>query len=137
MDGLEPTDHPGPSYACTVDGTHVALRVDTTLFSPDCILKAAYKFTDRCFVFLHREAGAPETVWVTLAGKPQATDSRSLVGDFANELIDQRLREALGREFGPVQTLIVAQAFAEGNLLDPERETGDYHADPHGAGRRR
>lgn len=131
--------HEGPvePYAWSLGGQHVALRVDTGLFSAEALLRAAYKFTDRCFVFLQRDEAQPNIAWAVLTGKPGAGDIRALVGEFANELVDQRLREGLSREFGPIQTLIVAQAFAEGNLVEPDRDDGDYHADPQGTGRRR
>jgi len=61
----------------------------------------------------------------------------ALAGDFSNELIDQRLRERLEQQFGDVRTLIVAQAFAEGNLLDAASADGDYASDPQGIGRLR
>lgn len=136
--GPEVVRYEGPGYAWTLDGAQVALRVDAALFSHECVLKAAYKFTDRCYVLLQRDETCPDIVWVVVSAKSASVaDPRPLIGEFMNELIDQRVRESLGREFGAVQTLIVAQAFAEGNLLDPQRDTGDYHADPHGAGKRR
>ena len=46
------------------------------------------------------------------------------------DLCDQALREDLEREFGAVRTLIVAQAFSEGNLLDPGRDDADHRLDP-------
>jgi hypothetical protein len=61
----------------------------------------------------------------------------SLVGEFCNELTDQQLRVVLEKEFGELRTLIVAQAFSEGNLLDPDRETADDKADPRGTRIRR
>ena len=54
-----------------------------------------------------------------------------------NELVDQQLRVQLDAEFRDVRTLIVAQAFAEGNLLDPNDERIDYRTDPREAGKRR
>lgn len=126
----------GP-YAWSLDGAHVALRVDTRLFSADALLRTAYKFTDRCYVLLQLDQARPELAWAILAAKPGLRDVQAVVGEFANELVDQQLRERLGREFGPIQTMVVAQAFAEGNLIEPDRDDGDYHTDPHGAGRRR
>ena len=58
-----------------------------------------------------------------------------VIGEFCNELLDQQLRLALSREAGPIREILFAQAFAEGNLLDPQRDEGDYQSDPLGIGR--
>lgn len=128
---------PVPPYAWSLDGEHVAYRVDTRLFSTEALLQTAYKMTDRCHVLLHLDHDRPEIAWAILSAKPGFSRVQELVGEFANELVDQQLRERLGREFGPIQTMVVAQAFAESNLMETDRDDGDYHSDPHGAGLRR
>jgi His-Xaa-Ser system protein HxsD len=110
----------------------VALEVDASIYSQDAVLRAAYKFTDRCYVFIEH----PGNFVVALTPKDTLA-SRALIGEFCNELLDQQVRESLSREFGDLRTLIVAQAFAEGNLLDKERDEGNYQADPLGIGKRR
>jgi His-Xaa-Ser system protein HxsD len=113
------------------------LEVDLSIFSLPAILRACYKLTDRCYAFVARAPEAAETVVVTLGTKVAGQDVRSLTGELANELIDQQLREELAREAGPIRELLVAQAFAEGNLLDPDRDDADYREDPRGIGGRR
>lgn len=56
---------------------------------------------------------------------------------FVNELTDQQLRTVLEAEFGALRTLVVAQAFSEGNLLDPDRDTADDETDNRGTRLRR
>jgi His-Xaa-Ser system protein HxsD len=112
-----------------------AVEVDTSLYGMDAIFRAAYRFTDRCYVFLSRSPEAPVMVAVTLMAKEPSTDVRRLVGQLCNELIDQKIRVALSKEVGPLRELIVAQAFAEGNLLDAQRDDGDYESDPLGIGK--
>ena len=51
--------------------------------------------------------------------------------------MEPSVRERLERQFGDVRTLIVAQAFAEGNLLDAAGADEDYVEDPSGIGRPR
>jgi His-Xaa-Ser system protein HxsD len=135
-DGIKSTPPP-QLQAWTLKGTRVALEVDLSIYSLEAIFRAAYKFTDRCYVFLSRDPAQPGTIAAVLAAKNQAADLGAIVGDFANELLDQRLRESLETQFGQVRTLIVAQAFSEGNLLDPIQDDGDYRSDPHGIGGRR
>jgi His-Xaa-Ser system protein HxsD len=120
--------------AWTLGRRQVALQIDLALYSVDAVMRTAYKFTDRCYLFLSRAGGS---LIAAIVPKRKDADLEDLLGQFSNELIDQRLRESLDQQFGQVRTLIVAQAFAEGNLLDPAQDDGDYHADPHGAGRRR
>src|SRR5262245_24880521 len=115
----------------------VALEVDTSIYGLNAVLRASYKFTDRSYVFIDRDESRPGTLIVALMLKDPKSDPTTLLGDFANELLDQQVRESLAREFGDLRTLIVAQAFSEGNLLDPERDEGDYRSDPLGIGKRR
>jgi His-Xaa-Ser system protein HxsD len=115
-----------------------SLEIDRELFSADAVLRTAYKFTDLWFIFLQTHVTRGNRWLVVLKPKPTAASTTvDVVGEFANELIDQQLRLQLERQFGDVRTLIVAQAFAEGNLLDPGRAADDYQADPLGIGRLR
>src|SRR5436189_5559653 len=103
------------------DGT-TGYEIDREVFSIDAVLRAAYKFTDRAHVFIQTHDTRPNRWLVVLRPKTEAQDTHDLAGNFANELIDQRLRERLEQQFGDVRTLIVAQAFAEGNLLDDQAD---------------
>lgn len=117
----------------------VALEIDLTIYSLDAVFRACYAFTDRCFLFLARQPQDPERLIVTISARGAETSAgelEELAGSFCNDLIDQELRCKLARQAGPLRELIVAQAFAEGNLLDPERDDEDFEADPRGFGRR-
>ncbi|HXU31834.1 MAG TPA: His-Xaa-Ser system protein HxsD [Thermoanaerobaculia bacterium] len=114
----------------------VAVTVDTTLHSRRAIFEACYKLTGQNFVTLTRDPGNPNLVVIGFRARKDALDP-SIAGIFANELIDQEIRGALDREMAPIRELIVAQAFAEGNLLDSLREDGDYSEDPLGIGQLR
>lgn len=118
-------------------GSSIALEVDTSIYEVSAILRACYKFTDRCYVFLARCLESPHIVSVTLSAKQAGGDLEVIVGELCNELLDQQIREALARESGPIRELIVAQAFSEGNLLDPLRDEGNYEEDPLGIGEHR
>jgi His-Xaa-Ser system protein HxsD len=103
------------------DAAHVAYRVDASLFSRAAVVRAAYKFTDRCYVLLTSES---DVITVIFAGLTATSPVTSYVGAFANELIDQQLRLQLDAQFAPLRTLIAAHAFAEGNLLEPSNDIG-------------
>jgi len=115
----------------------LVLTVDLSIYELESVLRACYKLTDRMYAHLSRDPATPESVRVSVLSKAPGDDLEVLIGDLCNELLDQQIRTALAREAGPIREMIVAQAFAEGNLLDPERDEGDYDADPRGAGRRR
>ena len=123
--------------ALDLDSGGCALSVDLSVFSTEAVLRAAYKLTDRCHLFVEGESAAGGRLVVTFRVKATGADLTEVVGEFSNELIDQQIREQLAREAGPVREILVAQAFAEGNLLDPDREEGDFVADPKGIGRLR
>jgi His-Xaa-Ser system protein HxsD len=54
----------------------------------------------------------------------------SIIGDFENALLDAQLRVEISRETSQIRELIVAKAFAEGDLLD-DAPVGDWR-DPVG-----
>lgn len=114
----------------------MAIPVDLQVYSLDAAMRAAYKLTDRCFVFLERDQSSGGLGVFLIARSPSA-DLSPLALEFRNELLDQQLRCRLEEQFRDVRTLIVAQAFSEGNLVDPDADAGDYRDDPLGAGRHR
>lgn len=135
MEGIR--EDPARPFALAIGTSAVALEVNASLYEPEAIFRAAYRFTDRCYIFLARPPEVPTLISVTLMAKQPVADLRALVGEFCNELIDQQIRLALAREVGPLRELIVAQAFSEGNLLDEQRDDGDFESDPLGIGRPR
>jgi His-Xaa-Ser system protein HxsD len=120
----------------TAGGPTAALEIDLGVYALEAVLRACYKFTDRCYLLLARSESQGR-LQVFAQTKGPSVSLQAVVGEFANELLDQQLRRAIVEEAGPVRELIVAQAFAEGNLLDQDRDDGDYEADPRGIGRRR
>lgn len=111
-------------------GREVVLEVDSTVYELSAIYRSCYQFTDSLYLFLARDSEQPDTVLISLTPKNPEADLASCLGEFVNNLLDQQLRGVLAREMGPVRELIVAQAFHEGNLLDPQRDDGDYEDDP-------
>ena len=111
----------------------LSVEVDLSLYSLRALFRACYKLTSSCYVFMSR---TPDPTWlvVTLFAKTPEPVNVSLLGELHNELLDQQIRESLEAEMGPLREMIVAQAFAEGNLLDPQRDDGSYEEDPYGIG---
>ena len=114
----------------------VVVEVDSTIYSESAVMRAAYKFSAQYHVLIARGGTRPDQLLVSLSLKATqgSPDEPTIRGDFFNELLDQQLREKLEAEFGGVRELILAQAFADTNLLDPNRDEGDYVTDPLGIG---
>jgi His-Xaa-Ser system protein HxsD len=113
----------------------VSIDVDTTLYSARAVMRAAYRFSGGCFVAVTRHPTTAQQLIVRLRAKDEkSVDTQNLTSEFWNELLDQQVREGLEAEFGPIRELIVAQAFADANLLDGARDQGDYLEDPLGIG---
>jgi hypothetical protein len=55
-----------------------------------------------------------------------------VVGEFSNELINQQVRRDVANETKAVRELIVAQAFAEADLIDKSECDASYIDDPRG-----
>jgi His-Xaa-Ser system protein HxsD len=118
-------------FAFTHDGSAVALEFDAAIYSPSALLRAGYKLSDRAYVHLARDESSGKLV-MNLIPRDAGADLGALAGELTNEALDQRLRELIAAETGAVRELIFAQAFSEGNLLDPNRDDGDYEGDPLG-----
>lgn len=118
----------------SLGGRTVAIEVDEAIYSVPAVLRASYRMTGSSYVFLHRTSR--ELLTVFLQPKSEEIDSGTEAGRFSNHLIDEQLRVQIAGETGAIRELVVAQAFAEGNLLDGERDEAESEADPRGIGRR-
>ncbi len=98
----------------------IVVDVDESLYSSDSLFRTCYMFTDRTYLYLRRENPGHVSVYIT--PKDQAGDLAAMAGEFVNELLDYQVRSLVSAESGKIRELIVAQAFAEGNLLDESSE---------------
>ena len=94
---------------------HISLSLD--VYGLQAIFRSCYWLTDRCFVYL-----APPKeglIEVTLISKKvDSTQTDQLAWDFLNDLIDQRLRVDINAETREIREMIVAQAFADIDVID-------------------
>jgi His-Xaa-Ser system protein HxsD len=95
-------------------GDERQLTIDTSLYGAEAVFRACYAFTDRCYLFL-RPAG-PAQIVVIFRKRQSPNTIDVLVSEFANELVNQRMRVHLAAETKAVREQIVAQAFAEADL---------------------
>jgi len=111
-----------PSHAGSEEAL-CSIEVDEDVFSRDVVTRAAYWFTDRYSVEVSRTSDRRLAVFLR-AKNPNARGDR-LKEDFRNALIDAQLRSRIADETAQIRTLIVAKAFAEGELLD-DAPPGDW-----------
>ncbi|MDQ3803556.1 MAG: His-Xaa-Ser system protein HxsD [Acidobacteriota bacterium] len=105
--------------------------VDTAVYSQEALFRVCYAFTDRCYLFLQPEEGS-SVVKVMFTRKTADCDLPTLAGEFSNELINQKVRLQIASETRAIRELIVAQAFAEADLLDRSLSEAGYADDPKG-----
>jgi His-Xaa-Ser system protein HxsD len=96
------------------------MEVDLGVYSLPSLLKVAHKFTDRCFV--HLQHRSERTVEVRFQSKNTEVPLDSIAGEFCNEVLDQTLREIVGRESEPVRNLVLAHALSRVNFANLESE---------------
>jgi len=111
----------------------VLVTVDRTLYSDAALFRVAYLFTGDYFVDLQPDGNS--IVHVYLAKKNGEATHESVAGDFRNALIDEKVRRDIATETGAIRELLVAQAFAEADLLDRTGLDANISDDPRGIAR--
>jgi His-Xaa-Ser system protein HxsD len=109
----------------------VTLEVNTGIYSVEALFRVCYAFTDRCYLFLEPRA-EEAMVGVRITAKNFDSDLTLIAGEFSNALIDERLRRDIAAETMSIRELIVAQAFAEADIIDRSGSEGSYTDDPRG-----
>lgn len=95
------------------DADGCLLDVDTTLYDAGAVMRAAYRFTDRLYVFISR---VDERVLRMHIATKDASDAMEWAGHLSNALIDEQLRVSIAAETRAVRELIYLQAFAEADF---------------------
>lgn len=119
------------SWVQEVSDDSLVITVDSDLYSREALFRVCYLFTDRCYLFLSQEENSP-VIQVRFTRKNPDTDLNELAGEFSNELINQKVRLDVAAETKAIRELIVAQAFAEADLLDGNGAEASYVDDPKG-----
>jgi His-Xaa-Ser system protein HxsD len=117
------------SWLEEVTDDSLCISVDTAVYSLEALFRVCYSFTDKCYLFLQPEEPS-SVVRVKFSRKTADCDLPSLAGEFSNELINQKVRQQIASETRAIRELIVAQAFAEADLLDRSVSESSYINDP-------
>jgi His-Xaa-Ser system protein HxsD len=79
----------------------------------------------------------PQIIAVRFASKSSDSALSITAAEFSNELVNQRVRLDIANETRLIRELIVAQAFAEADLLDRSDSEASYVDDPRGINTRK
>ena len=116
-------DVPSPEAALPKGVVHrfengtLRLTIPIDVYGMDAIFRSCYWLTNRCYLYLAPpQGGLLDVTLVAKEGGVPLTDR--LAWDFLNDLVDQRLRIDINRETRTIREMIVAQAFAETDLID-------------------
>lgn len=90
------------------------INLDSSIYSPEAVQKAAYKFIDR-FAALVSEANGVISLEITFDDGHE-TESEKIIADFKKELLDQNLRLKIKAETEPIRNLILAYTFSKSGL---------------------
>lgn len=102
------------------------LHVDETIYDRATVLRAAYWFTDRCYLFVTRPC--PGFLDVRFTPKDANDDISSISGEFQNGLLEYELRRLVQEESGKIRELLVAKAVSaalDGPLPSSPTTRGD------------
>lgn len=110
------------------EGRERLAQIDLSIYTVDAVLKSAYRFTGRCYIVLQRLG--PETMSVRLRTKQETDDADAAIGDFFNDLVDQRLRSVIAAETTATRNLVLGHALSRTQFIRPDLETADPQADP-------
>jgi His-Xaa-Ser system protein HxsD len=110
-----------PSGFFAIHDNVLSVDLSESVYSRDAVLRTAYWFTDRCYLYIAR----PSPGLFRVHFKPKASKPGTVVetleetaGEFLNALLDHQLRHDIQSETGQIRELLVAKAFAEAGVLE-------------------
>src|SRR4051812_25207075 len=92
----------------------LTLRLSVALYTEEVIFRACHRFTDRCYI--HLAPNGNGEIVIEFRARSDAGALTATIGEFQNELIDQRVRADIERETRRIREPTVPQAFAEGDI---------------------
>jgi His-Xaa-Ser system protein HxsD len=97
-------------------GAFARICVEISTYSRVAVLKTAYWFTDRCYVYILSSRSAPGVLEVELRLKKEETDKQleTLCREFCNQLLDQQVRQDVLGETKAIREALIEKAFSEG-----------------------
>lgn len=114
-----------PGLEADTFGDFAQILVDRQLYADAAVFKAAYWFTDRCYIYLDSRPDNRLAIEIRLKdGFPELL-LQGIAGEFCNALVDYRVRSLVLVETNEIRHALVTKAFTEGLLGQNSR------TDPH------
>ena len=106
-----PSNIAAPGLPILLGENRISLEISEDIYALDTIQGAAYLFLDRVYVFLDRPADRRVAIVLKSKTSTDAAALEALAGEFANELLNQALRKAIGASNAKIREFIIAKAF--------------------------
>jgi len=91
-------------------GIYARVCVDSDLYTLNAIYKAAYWFTDYCYLFLSKRSTVVE-VEFRLKDSGSNAQLKNICGEFLNGLLDQSVRQRVLEETSEIRSTLLKKAF--------------------------
>lgn len=92
----------------TVKHNKIIIRVDMSVYSKKSVIRAAYEFIDKCYVYIDIDKTDYLIELEIKAGKDAI--SEVIAGEFWNEMLIQQMRIDISRETKNIRELILTRA---------------------------
>lgn len=110
---FEPVEKFEPPEGAEVIGGGESLRLDPSIYPPDLVMRTAYWFTDRVYIYLTWETAEKKALRVYFRQKDEEFGLGALACEFLNSLIDQAVRKQVETETHEIREIIIKKAFSE------------------------
>ena len=85
-----------------IDGGQLLLEVNKKIYEVEAILKAAYRYNDKCY--MHVDSVTEDVIGVYFKEKEtNNADLKEIADNYCNELIDQQIRSNVGKKYGKIR----------------------------------
>ena len=95
----------------STDGRRVSFTLDEGVYPRDSVYGAAYLFLDRCYLFFTRPGEGKIEVRLKLKEEGDKASLERLAGEYANELLNQVVRQRVGESTAQIREYYMAKAF--------------------------
>lgn len=101
----------------------IAFTINCNIYNRDTIMKVAYLFIDRYYVYLDFIREQPGYMQIELSPKKGVhSKTKEAAGEFMNELLNQKLRDEIEKKTESVRELVLARALYTSYLDESEDE---------------
>lgn len=104
-----------------IEFNNVILKINQEIYEETCVIKAAYLFIDKFYVFIDKKEN---DIIVQLTPKKgeinKEFNAEEIAGEFNNELLNQKIRQKIINETKNIRELILARAMYSSFIDEPE-----------------